>query len=296
MQSFLKVFAPSNLANGLVSWIATRGQVLVAATAGRDAGALTDAATIAIDANIGSVFSFNATNNNVREFQVPTGGAFDQAVTLMFTNSSGGVLTGTSFHTNILQSLGIDWPATGNTQLFRLRKVTATLWALETNMAQLRGVLLANRVYDGGSLGMGAPNDTLAFGEQKLQNGATVGGTNSFVTVAAQAAFNTGAIGTVGAARWAAISLQASAAAAVTVQSAPLNYAAGYASEAAALAAMAALASSAGTVRFAVVAVLASGAGFVFDTDAFAGGAGGNPATTTNYYRPGYDFAGLLAD
>ena len=61
------------------------------------------------------------------------------------------------------------------------------------------------------------------------------------------------------------------------------NYTTGYSTEALAIAA--APAKTASKARIGYLTILASSSGFVFATDSLAGGASGNPATTTNYYN-----------
>lgn len=91
-----------------------------------------------------------------------------------------------------------------------------------------------------------------------------------------------GALGTIPASTWGLILVQRVAAGTETFVSAADNYTTGYASEALALAAIPAPTSARVPIGF--VTILASSSGWVAGTDALAGGTGGNPATTTNYY------------
>lgn len=102
------------------------------------------------------------------------------------------------------------------------------------------------------------------------------------VLVAAQTAQALGALGTIPASLWGLIAVDAVAAGTITFVSAAANYTTGYATEALAIAAMPA--KTASKARTGYFTVLASSSTWVAGTDALAGGTGGNPATTTNYY------------
>ena len=91
-----------------------------------------------------------------------------------------------------------------------------------------------------------------------------------------------GALGTIPASTWGLISFERVAAGTANFVSAAANYTTGYATEAAAIAAMPAITS--GHVQVGYFTVLASSSTWIAGTDALAGGTGGNPATTTNYY------------
>jgi len=91
-----------------------------------------------------------------------------------------------------------------------------------------------------------------------------------------------GSLGTIPASTWGLITMERVAAGTATFVSAAANYTTGYASEAAALAAIPAI--TANKVRVGYLTILASASTWVAGTDALAGGTGGNPATTTNYY------------
>lgn len=100
--------------------------------------------------------------------------------------------------------------------------------------------------------------------------------------VAALTAQAFGALGTIPASTWGLILVQRVAAGTCTFVSAADNYTTGYASQDAAIAAMPSPTASRVPIGF--VTILASGSGWVAGTDALAGGTGGTPATTTNYY------------
>lgn len=103
------------------------------------------------------------------------------------------------------------------------------------------------------------------------------------VSVAATTAQALGALGTIPASLWGIIGVDAVAAGTISFVSGAANYGAGYATEALAIAA--APAKTTNKARIGYLTILASASGFVVGTDALAGGTGGNPATTTNYYN-----------
>ena len=91
-----------------------------------------------------------------------------------------------------------------------------------------------------------------------------------------------GALGTIPASKWGIIALERVLAGTASFTSGAANYTTGYATEAAAIAALPA--QSADKVQIGYITVLASASTWIAGTDALAGGTGGNPATTTNYY------------
>jgi len=91
-----------------------------------------------------------------------------------------------------------------------------------------------------------------------------------------------GALGTIPASKWGIIALERVLAGTASFTSGAANYTTGYATEALAIAALPA--QSADKVQVGYVTILASASTWVTGTDALAGGTGGNPATTTNYY------------
>lgn len=103
------------------------------------------------------------------------------------------------------------------------------------------------------------------------------------VSVAATTAQAFGALGTIPASTWGIIGVDAVAAGTISFVSGAANYTTGYATEALAIAAAPAKTSAKARIGF--VLVQASGSGWVAGTDALAGGTGGTPATTTNYYN-----------
>ena len=103
------------------------------------------------------------------------------------------------------------------------------------------------------------------------------------VSVAAETAKAFGALGTIPTTKWGLIALERVAAGTTSFVSAAANYTTGYATEALAVAAMPARSANKAVTGY--VTIYASHAsGWVAGTDALAGGTGGNPAGTTNYY------------
>ncbi len=102
------------------------------------------------------------------------------------------------------------------------------------------------------------------------------------VSVPAQTAQALGALGTIAASRWSIIAVDAVAAGTITFP-VSANFATGFATEALAIAD--APAKTANKARIGYITVLASSSTWIAGTDALAGGTGGNPATTTNYYN-----------
>jgi len=100
--------------------------------------------------------------------------------------------------------------------------------------------------------------------------------------IAALTAQAFGALGTIPASKWGIIALERVLAGTASFTSGAANYTTGYATEALAIAALPA--QSADKVQVGYVTILASASTWVAGTDALAGGTGGNPATTTNYY------------
>ena len=101
--------------------------------------------------------------------------------------------------------------------------------------------------------------------------------------LAAETAKAFGALGTIPTTKWGLIVLERIANGTTTFVSAAANYTTGYATEALAIAAMPARTANKAVVGY--VTIYASHAsGWVAGTDALAGGTGGNPAGTTNYY------------
>ena len=102
-------------------------------------------------------------------------------------------------------------------------------------------------------------------------------------SIAAETAKAFGSLGTIPTTKWGLIALERIANGTTTFVSAAANYTTGYATEALAIAAIPA--QSADKVMTGFVTIYASHAsGWVAGTDALAGGTGGNPAGTTNYY------------
>ncbi len=147
------------------------------------------------------------------------------------------------------------------------------MYALNNLLAQMGG---ADCPVTTGALSRGT-TVTLATAQQWLSINGVI------ASVAAQTGQAFGALGTIPASTWGLIAVERVAAGTTTFVSAAANYTTGYATEALAIAALPAI--TADRVRIGYVTILASASGFVVGTDALAGGSGGNPATTTNYYN-----------
>ena len=106
--------------------------------------------------------------------------------------------------------------------------------------------------------------------------------TGTPITVAAETAKAFGSLGTIPTDTWGLIVVERIANATTSFVSAAANYTTGYATEALALAAAPAKSASKAVVGY--ITILATTPGWVAGTDALAGGTGGTPATTTNYY------------
>lgn len=100
--------------------------------------------------------------------------------------------------------------------------------------------------------------------------------------VTAETAKAFGSLGTIPTGKWGLIVVERVANSTTSFVSAAANYSTGYATEAAAIAAMPAQSADKAVVGY--LTILAASPGWVAGTDALAGGTGGTPATTTNYY------------
>lgn len=165
---------------------------------------------------------------------------------------------------------GVAGGSTNRDELVNFNRLVANVAYLMTQFSSTGGVLTT------GALGRGT-TVTLATGAQVI----TINGVP--VLVAAQTAQALGALGTIPASTWGLISVERVAAGTTTFVSAAANYTTGYATEALAIAAMPAITANKAQVGY--FTVLASASTWVAGTDALAGGTGGNPATTTNYYN-----------
>jgi hypothetical protein len=164
---------------------------------------------------------------------------------------------------------GVAGGSTTRDELINFNQLVANVAAIMTNVA-------ATGVVTPGTLARGT-TVTLATGAQTIQ----INGVPAAVTAQTAQAF--GSLGTIPASTWGLISVERVAAGTTTFVSAAANYTTGYATEAAALAAIPAI--TANKVRVGYLTILASASGWVAGTDALAGGTGGNPSTTTNYYN-----------
>ena len=126
----------------------------------------------------------------------------------------------------------------------------------------------------------GSTDTRVGFGSVNV----AIGGIASNVAAsAAGTAF--GSLGTIPASTWGLIAIDVVAAGTVSFASAAANYTTGYATEAAAIAALPVR--IAAKARLGYITILATASTWIAGTDALAGGSSGNPATTTNYYPSG---------
>lgn len=65
--------------------------------------ALTDGATVAVDAALGGTFVLTCASNATRAIQVPTNGVAGQRIVVRIINTSGGALSATTFAAGIRQ-------------------------------------------------------------------------------------------------------------------------------------------------------------------------------------------------
>lgn len=157
-----------------------------------------------------------------------------------------------------------------------LRNLQIQFNRLLTNLSTMLAGIAGDAVVVQGALSIGT-TVTLALAAQ----GIAINGVPVLVT--AQTAQGFGALGTIPAATWGVIAAERVAAGTTTFISGAANYTTGYASEALAIAALPA--QSADKVIVGYVTILAGAGGWVAATSALAGGTGGTPATTTNYYN-----------
>lgn len=148
-----------------------------------------------------------------------------------------------------------------------------------TQLAKLTG----NRVLTKVGLAIGT-TVTLAYGAHEFQIGAATAGVNTFKHAAAATAKALGALGTIPASKWGIIVPQEDASGTCTFKSVLT----GFDTEALAIAALPA--PDADKAPLGYITVLASASTWIAGTDAFQGGTGGNPATTTHYYDAGLTY------
>lgn len=129
----------------------------------------------------------------------------------------------------------------------------------------------------GQALGRGSTDTNLATGKVVF---AIAGIPEAKAAVAAGTAL--GALGTIPASTWGVIAVDVATGGTISYVSGAANYTTGYSTEADAIAALPARVTA--KARLGYITVKASASTWVAGTDALAGGATGNPATTTNYY------------
>lgn len=146
--------------------------------------------------------------------------------------------------------------------------------------------MLANRVLTSAALALGSTNTRIANGACDYQIGAAAGGVNTYKKCAAVAAGTILPVGTIPINTWGIYLVSTNAADSKTVTAGAANYTTGYATEAAAIAALPATPSTDAPLGYVTVQTH-TGTTFVAGTDALTAGTGGNVANATNYYNAG---------
>jgi len=173
------------------------------------------------------------------------------------------------------RSVNIETAAAHNKLVDDAETIRAAAAGVNTLLNQVRALLL--------NLPLGNPGFVIVSNFD-VKNGAAFSYLNAgtLKTMAVDQVWDTGTAATIATVRWgvAVLTIDASGTRTVTWFTAS---GAGYASEAAAIAAITAPTSTHTVLGY--VTVLAAGATWTAGTDALAGGTGGTPATTTNYYN-----------
>jgi hypothetical protein len=177
--------------------------------------------------------------------------------------------------TNALPLIAGGWQMTGSS-------FSATAGILFSQIAKM----LSDRVLGKAGLVMGSTNTRLANIAVGFQIGAAAAGVNTYKAAAAVAAGTALPAGTVPADQWAIYLLSVNASDTKAITPGAANFTTGYASEAAAIAALPATPAASAALGYMTLKT-ATGQPFVDATDALATGTGGNPASVTNYYDAG---------
>lgn len=146
--------------------------------------------------------------------------------------------------------------------------------------------MLSDRVLGNAALARGSTDKNVASGAVTYQIGAAAGGVNTYKSLGAVAAGTALSAGTIPIDQWGVYLLTVDAAGTITVTGGAANGTTGYASEAAAIAALPAAPANQAVLGYVTVKTHA-GTTFVAGTDGLAGGASGNVASQTNYYNAG---------
>lgn len=177
--------------------------------------------------------------------------------------------------TNALPLIAGGWQMTGSS-------LSATAAIAFSQIAKMLG----DRILNSPALAIGSTDTQIANGAFDYQIGAAAGGVNTFKKKGAVAAGTALAAGTIPIDQWGLYLLSVDAAGTITVTGAAANATTGYASEAAAIAALPATPANQAALGYVTVKTHA-GTTFVARTDSLAGGAAGNVAANTNYYNAG---------
>jgi hypothetical protein len=163
------------------------------------------------------------------------------------------------------------------------------LAALNTLGTAQRTWTLMDRVLSSPGLGIGSTDRNVANIAFDFQIGASAAIVNTFKKGAAVAAGTALAAGTIPADKWGLYLFVVDATDAKACVAAAANFTTGYASEAAAVAALPAAVASKADMGYVTVKT-AVGQPFVGGTDSLKTGAAGNVASETNYYNAGANF------
>ncbi len=186
------------------------------------------------------------------------------------------------------------WPRNTKDALYNLIQVLwpellVDLAALVTLTSALRSRVLADRILSSPGLGIGSTDRNVANIAFDYQVGASAAIVNTFKKAAAVAAGTALAAGTIPADKWGIYLFVVDAADTKTCSAGAANFTTGYASEAAAIAALPAAVANKPDMGYVTVKT-AVGQPFIGGTDSLKTGAVGNVASETNYYNAGVNF------
>ncbi len=167
------------------------------------------------------------------------------------------------------------------------------LAALNTLGTAQRTWTLKDRVLNSPELAIGSTDRNVANGAFDFQVGASAAIVNTFKKKAAVAAGTALAAGTIPQDKWGLYLFSVAANGTITSTAAAANFTTGYASEAAAIAALPATPANQAAMGYVTVQTKV-GFAFIGGTDSLAGGAAGNVANATNYYNAGINYGSTI--
>lgn len=172
-------------------------------------------------------------------------------------------------------------------------EIRVDLAALVTLTTALRARVLADRVLTSPELGIGSTKTNVANVAFDFQIGAAAALVNTFKKKAAVAAGTALAAGTIPQDKWGLYLFSIAANGTITSTAAAANFTTGYATEAAAIAALPATPASSAAMGYVTVQTKV-GTTFIGGTDDLNGGAAGNIANATNYYNAGVNYGSAI--